>query len=101
MTPEHIAAIGGAIVAVLTAVFGFLNARQARKTDEIAQRYAELQQRVERLEQELARTEGLLRAAVRYIRELLAHITRISVAHRLGETVPDVPPIPEMLKEEI
>ncbi|WP_029931083.1 hypothetical protein [Nocardia otitidiscaviarum] len=94
MTPDQITAVFGGAVAVLGAVFGYLNARQTRKI-------AELQHRVDRLESELTRTEGLLRAAVRYIRTLLAHITEVTVAHRLNEAPPEIPAIPEQLAEEI
>ncbi|MFE3196276.1 hypothetical protein ACFXHA_45275 [Nocardia sp. NPDC059240] len=94
MNPEQITALGGGVVAIMTAVFGWLNARQAK-------RFAELEQRVEHLETELAESKSLFREAVRFIRVLLAHIADLGIAHRTGSDRPPVPEIPERLREEV
>ncbi|MFI6368937.1 hypothetical protein ACIBG0_40200 [Nocardia sp. NPDC050630] len=94
MSPEQITALFGGTVGVLTAIFGYLSARQAKRT-------AELEARVGHLEAELAKSKSLFREAVRFIRILLAHIRDLGLAHQLGTDAPAGPEIPERLREEV
>ncbi|MFE4714806.1 hypothetical protein ACFRAM_28600 [Paenibacillus sp. NPDC056722] len=101
MSPEQITALFGGTVAVLGAIFGYLNARQSRRADERDKRYALLEQRVAHLEAELAESKSLFREAIRFIRGLLSHIAELALAHRLGAPAPQTPDIPERLREEV
>lgn len=101
MSPEQISAVCGGLVAVLGAIFGYLNARQSRRADEQARRTAELEDRVGHLEAELAESKGLFREATRFIRMLLAYIADLGLAHRFGTSAPPLPDIPERLRDEV
>lgn len=90
MSPEQISAIGGIIAAIL----GTATAWQGK-------RIAELQSRLDKVEAQLDASNGLVREAVRFIRRLLKHHDEVELAHKLGHTPPEIPPIPELLSKEI
>ncbi|MFD9615643.1 hypothetical protein ACFWWS_40435, partial [Streptomyces sp. NPDC059083] len=69
--------------------------------EEQGRQIADLTDRVAHLEAELAKTRSLFREAVKFIRALMAHITELALAHRLGTNPPTAPEIPERLREEV
>ncbi|WP_067573714.1 hypothetical protein [Nocardia acidivorans] len=101
MNPEQIAALSAGAVAVLGALFGYLDRRQSRRADEQARQIAELQDRVGHLEDELAQSKSLFGESVRFIRILLAHIRDLGIAHQFGTPPPPTPEIPDRLREEV
>lgn len=100
MTTEQIAAIFSGVVTVLTALFGFLNARQNRKIADLQETATKLQSRVEHLETALASSKEMRKAALRWARELRQYARDVITAHRLGEPLPIEPPPPVLIAEE-
>ncbi|MGW4124779.1 hypothetical protein [Nocardia sp. NPDC004711] len=101
MTPELVTAACTGAVAILGAIFTYLDRRRAHRVEVQGRQIADLTNRVVHLEAELERSKSLFREAVKFIRVLLAHIAELNLAHRLGTTAPSTPEIPETLREEV
>ncbi|MFD4457708.1 hypothetical protein [Nocardia sp. NPDC058480] len=95
MSPELIAAVGAAVGTAVTApVLAAWTASQGKKL-------AELEKKVTTLQTELEKSQGLFRLAVRYIRSLIGHVRELEDAQRDGRTAPTMPPVPELLMDEV
>lgn len=102
MSPDHINAIGAAVAVVLGAIFTGVSARQSRRMSELQGKVDDLEASVAKLEADLDARNRLFREAIRYIRRLLHWTDEADLAHRRGDAaLPSVPPLPELLQEEV
>ncbi|MFE2994286.1 hypothetical protein ACFXG4_05050 [Nocardia sp. NPDC059246] len=101
MSPELITAACTGAVAILGAIFTYLDRRRAHRVEVQGRQIADLTNRVGHLEAELERSKSLFREAVRFIRVQARHIAESAIAYRLGTTAPPAPEIPERLREEV
>lgn len=93
ITPEHINSIGLALAGVIGAVTTW-QAKEVKK----------LRARVDVLEAQSVEDRKLFKSAVRYIRDLLAHVSLLTTLlrhHAPDVDLPDPPAPPDGLQEEI
>jgi type VI protein secretion system component VasK len=102
VSPDHINAIGAAVAVVLGAIFTGISARQSRRVSELQEKVDDLEARATKLEEDLESRNRMFREAIRYIRRLLHWTDEADLAHRRGDAaLPSVPPLPELLGEEV
>lgn len=92
-------------VELLTAIFGGITTLFGLwvkyKTDEATKAVERLQERVTHLERALATSDAARRAALVWARQIRQWARDWITAHRLGETPPEEPLPPDLIKEEV
>jgi hypothetical protein len=89
-SPERITAVG----AIVTGLFGAWLASEVRS----------LKAKVTKLEEQQEKDQGVIRSALRHIRDLIAHNALLSGLLRIHAptiAIPDAPALPDELKDEV